>query len=330
MPLELKPPRAGKTPYWSVRGTYLGVGVDRSTKTSKRAIAAKILKKIEGDIERGEFAQAGELTFAKAASAYMKAGGEKRFMTPLIKHFGLTPVRKIDQAAIDAAAAAIYPDAPTSTQNRQVYSPVSAVLKRTGSDFAIKRPLGAGGNKSTFWLWPEAMFRVIDEATKLDLEFGIMCEALLYTGERLSEGLSLECDRTRLSESFSYLPDSKNLEPRAIFLPPHLVGRLACHPRGLDRPGERIFKFHKGGHIYSLLRTACFKAGVDLPPRVAFHVFCHTYGTWMRRYGGLDLRGLVGTGRWKDEKSAARYAHVVVGEEATRAELLPTPKTVAR
>ncbi len=77
MPLELKPPRKGKTPYWSVRGTYLGIGVDRSTKTGKRAIAAKVLKKIEGQIERGEFAETGELTFAKAASAYMKAGGEK-------------------------------------------------------------------------------------------------------------------------------------------------------------------------------------------------------------------------------------------------------------
>ncbi len=247
-------------------------------------------------------------------------------MTPLIKHFGLTPVRKINQAAIDAAASALFPDGPGSTQNRQVYSPVSAVLKRAGADFGIKRPLGASGNKSTFWLWPEAMFRVIDEATKLNLEFGIFCETLLYTGERISEGLALECDRTRLAEGFAYLADSKNDEPRAIFLPPHLVARLACHPRGLDRPGERIFKFHKGGHLYSLLRVACFRAGVDLPPRLAFHVFCHTYGTWMRRYGGLDLRGLVGTGRWKDEKSAARYAHVVVSEDAQRAELLPTPK----
>lgn len=43
------------------------------------------------------------------------------------------------------------------------------------------------------------------------------------------------------------------------------------------------------------------------------------------RVGGLDTRGLVGTGTWKDQKSAARYAHVVVTDEAQRAALLPTP-----
>ena len=44
----------------------------------------------------------------------------------------------------------------------------------------------------------------------------------------------------------------------------------------------------------------------------------------MRRYGGLDTRGLVGTGAWRDAHSAARYEHVVVTEEAARASLLPT------
>jgi hypothetical protein len=46
----------------------------------------------------------------------------------------------------------------------------------------------------------------------------------------------------------------------------------------------------------------------------------------MRRYAGLDTKGLVATGAWKDRKSADRYEHVVVSEEARRAELLPTPK----
>jgi hypothetical protein len=58
---------------------------------------------------------------------------------------------------------------------------------------------------------------------------------------------------------------------------------------------------------------------------VNFHTFCHTYGTWMRRYGGLDTRGLVETGRWKSEQSPARYAHAVAGEAAHKAALLPVP-----
>jgi hypothetical protein len=33
---------------------------------------------------------------------------------------------------------------------------------------------------------------------------------------------------------------------------------------------------------------------------VTFHTFCHTWATWMRRFGGADLQGLVATGRWRD------------------------------
>jgi hypothetical protein len=45
----------------------------------------------------------------------------------------------------------------------------------------------------------------------------------------------------------------------------------------------------------------------------------------MRRYGGLDDKGLVATGRWKDIASASRYSHTVVSEESKRADRLPTP-----
>ena len=44
----------------------------------------------------------------------------------------------------------------------------------------------------------------------------------------------------------------------------------------------------------------------------------------MRRYGGLDTSGLVGTGAWKSPRGAAIYEHVEVSEEAQKAALLPT------
>jgi integrase len=56
---------------------------------------------------------------------------------------------------------------------------------------------------------------------------------------------------------------------------------------------------------------------------VNFHTFRHTWATWMRRYGGLDTKGLVATRNWRDERSASRYAHAVTSEEWSRVELLP-------
>src|SRR5262245_64451292 len=122
MPIKLIPPRKGKTPYFSGRGHYLGVYVDRSTKAVKRGVALKVIAQWERDIERGSFAVKGELTFADAALAYMKAGGERRFLKRLLEQFGDKPIQSIGQPEIDAAAIALYPHASAATRNRQVYS----------------------------------------------------------------------------------------------------------------------------------------------------------------------------------------------------------------
>jgi integrase len=86
------------------------------------------------------------------------------------------------------------------------------------------------------------------------------------------------------------VPDTKNYEPRAVFLPPVALDQMRDLPR---RSTGRVFRFAKSGHLYSLLKTATFKAGVELPERSAFHIFRHTFATWMRREAGLDTKGLV-------------------------------------
>ena len=68
-------------------------------------------------------------------------------------------------------------------------------------------------------------------------------------------------------------------------------------------------------------------AGLKFPRRQdGFHLFCHTYGTWMHRYGDLDTYGLMRTGRWKDAESTDRYRHRAASEEARRADLMPVKK----
>src|SRR5262249_19134080 len=130
MPLKLKEPRKDKSPNYSIRGTYLGVRVDKSSGTPRRSVALTILKRLEGAIERGEYppkeaAPSGEQpTFLSAANAYMEAGGSRKFVGKLIKHFGETPLSAIDQDAIDNAAVALYPNATGATRNRCTHTPV--------------------------------------------------------------------------------------------------------------------------------------------------------------------------------------------------------------
>lgn len=113
MPLKLVPPRTNKTPNWSIRGSYLGVPVDRSARTPKKSVAERELKKLEGKIERGEYPEKPEpkisATFLSATVAYMKDGGSRRYVKKLIEYFGEMELSLIDQGAIDEAGVTLYP-----------------------------------------------------------------------------------------------------------------------------------------------------------------------------------------------------------------------------
>jgi integrase len=328
MPWKLVPPRQGKTPFWYVRGKYLDIALDRSTGASERRSATTIFNTWKRQAERGEFSNSPKVAdpelFLSAAKAYMLAGGERQYVEAICNKWPTRLLSDIDQVAIDTLASELYPTSPASTRNRQVYTPVSAILKHVGIDKKIKRPKGWRGSKRTFWLKPEQTFALLDEASKIDAEFGIFCTLLNYTGLRLSEGLGLQCEQVDLQREYAYVPDTKTGEPRAVYLPPIVVASLARHPRTLARNG-RLFRFHNGGRLRDIFSEACDHAGIDLPARTAFHVFRHNYATWMRLYGGLDALGLTRTGAWADMASVERYAHSEPTSEARQAALLPTP-----
>jgi integrase len=364
VPIDLKPPRQGKTPYYSGRGTYLGVYVDRTTKTADKRQAQQIINGWKRQIESGEYqrpvevkleaaVESAELTFATAALAYLRAGGEATYLAAIIEQTGEhalrdKPCRLIDQTAIDNAAAALYPDAPATTKNRQFYTPVSAVLKRAGFEREVKRPKGWRGKKSQSWLQPAQAFELLGHAADIDAEFGLFCLTLLYTGERLSEPLRCELRHLMLDQAMLYVPDTKNGLPRPVHLPPIVINAFRTMPPRPERLGgrsqddagvpflerdgrKRLFRFHVGGHLRDMLTEAMRRTKLSFPPREGgFHLFCHTYGTWMKRFGGLDTDGLVRTGRWKDPSSAARYAHTMTSPEAQRADLLPVPFQMAK
>lgn len=322
MPIKLVPPRAGKSPNWTIRGTHLRVRVDQTAGTSDERIARKMLAKIREEIERGAFSRTGAPTFASAALRYIEAGGERRFVLRLAEYFGETPLARIDQAAIDTAALALYPRASAATRNRQVYSPVSAILKTGGVAEPLKRPKGARGAQRLFWFTPDQAGRLLGAAEARDAEFGLFLAFLLYTGCRLSEALAADLAHLNLREAALFLATTKNDDPRMVHLPPVLVAALAAHPRGLERTG-RLFRFSKNGRLYTWLKQAGAASGVSIPVRVAFHAFRHTWGAWMRRYAGLDTTGLVETGAWRSRQSAAVYEHATQSEEARKADMLP-------
>lgn len=332
MPLKLYPPTPGRgSPNWRIRGVYLGVRVDQSAGTGERRIAARALASIKRQIETGAFAERGGAapTFAGAAVTYMQAGGERRFVEPILLKIGARPLADIDQATVNALAASLYPGASPATLNRQVYTPVIAIMRAGGITAAIKRPKGARGEARTFWLREDALFAVLRAGQGRHARFAALLEFLSYTGARLSEALRMTWDDVELGRAYALLRRTKNSEPQAVHLPPHVVATLANLPREHGQSAERrmayktVFGFQKAGRLYALLDEVCESAGVEIPAGVAFHAFRHTYAAMMRRHAGLDTSGLVATGRWKDRGAAAVYEHVEASEEARKADLLP-------
>jgi integrase len=345
MALKLVPPRKGKSPNWTIRGTYLRVYVDRSSGTDRKPVALQRLRNLERRIERGEYperpADPGAPTFLTAAVGYMRAGRCRVHMAKLISHFGETPLADIDQAAIDAAALELFPAATPATRNRKVYTPVSAVLRHAGVRIDLKRPKGAKGQVRTDFMTPEDAGVIIAAAEQRDPAFALLLRFLLYTGVRIGEAMALRWEDTDLDDRLARVRTSKNGDPRTMLLRADLAADLIAH-RGDARHGP-VFGFTRGGGLKDrLVRARLDACGVPVPKRtkdapaanrrpppcrlswVTFHTFRHTWATWMRRAGGLDEIGLVATGNWRDPRSARRYAHAVARDEWEKVELLPS------
>jgi integrase len=343
MPLKLRPPRKGKTPNFEIRGTHLRVRVETSSGTDRRSLARKRLRQIEECIEQhGQYPapapkhHSGEPTFLSAANKYLQDGANKRYVARLIKHFSEMLLSEIDQEAIDDAALTLYPNFASPARNRAVHTPVSAILHHAGVEITVKRPKGYKGKQKTLFLLPEDAFAIIDAADQIDAEMGRLLRFLLYTGCRIGEALNLQWDWVDLDQRVAYIDKSKNDDPRTVKLRPDLCALLEPH----RKPSGKVFRFHQGGHRNFLFLNAKVTASglppvqrpkkgerMVIPPYrfkwVTFHTFCHTWATWMRRYSGADLQGLVATGRWRDLRSAARYTHTAASAEWDRVDSLP-------
>lgn len=342
MPLKIVWSRKSKTTNAYIRGSYLGVAVDKSCRTDRRPVARAELKRLEKAIERGEYPpkeappRSEQLTFLSAAVAYMESGHRRRYVARLIKHFGATPLTEIDQGAVEAAAVAIHPHAGPGTRNACVFTPVSAIMRLAGVKIDLKRPKGGKGRVVTDWLIPEDAFGIIMAAEAFDRELALLLTFLLYTGVRLGAALNLQREDVRLEDHAAWVRHQKGQPATDVRLRDDLRDALAKH---LKAHGERrVFRFHQGGHLkHQLVRAKLAYLGLPCPVRrpkgwrappyrlawANFHSFRHTWANWMRKVG-LDVQGLVATGNWRDPRSAARYVHAVAREEWKAVDQLPS------
>ena len=212
-----------------------------------------------------------------------------------------------------------------------VYVPICAVLNHAAQKGWCSRPMinhPRVAPAKTRWSTPERLERLLSHCKPRERRLVVF---LTYTGARLSEALRVDWERDiRLSERTIILRRTKNGEMRAVYIPDPLLIELAAVLEE-SRSGP-LFDYSDKTRVYAPLRRACRRAGVEyLPPHQQGR---HTYATWLRVYGGLDLVGLKEAGGWKSIASVARYAHVTPNEAARAADRMPDvqkrPKSTAK
>jgi integrase len=317
MPLKLK--RRPGRPHWYIHGTIRGISVRESTGVADHKAAEAIRARREWEIiQRSVFGAEATATFVGAAVSYLEAGGERTYLKPIIARIGSLALAKVDQAVIDATALALYPDAAPATRNRQVYTPIAAVLNHAArrklcSRIIVERPSQPEGRVR--WITFEEAERLIVACAE---HVRPLVMFLLGTGARLSEALYLDWRELDLARAHVSFLDTKNGKARGVPLHPRLVGEL----RKLRHKQGRVFRTNRGlayaekddggGQIKTAFRGACRRAGIiDFSP----HDCRHTWATW-HYAANRDIAALMALGGWKSERMVLRYAHVNVAQLA--------------
>lgn len=307
-----------------VRGTVSGQPVFESTRTARPEIAEQYRIKREGEIsQRRIFGAKATATFVEAAVLYMEAGGERRFLSPLVDEIGAMPLKDIGQGTAEALARALYPGASAATLNRQLFTPLSAVINtaaRSGlcEPVRFKRPKMKSRRRPA--AEPEQLQAFMAVAP---IRIAALAQFMALTGRRVGEALRVAWEDLDLQRGEAWIRRTKNGDPFLAYLPSELVATLANLPRTHPR---LVFGYESRYSVYKVWRETCRKAGI--PYLTPHEMGRHTFATWMRRYAGLDLPALMEAGGWKSAQMVMRYAKVTPSEIQRAADRLPGAKSV--
>lgn len=266
-----------------------------------------------------------QLTFAAASEDYEPTPSDARYLVPIIRKIGRQRVREITPAGVRKLAKEMYPYASTDTWQRQVVTPIRAVInnahelgkcppikiRRFDEDERIRQDRFRGVESRVpkvpgSWAWVTAFMAHADPRDAALAYF------MFRHGVRV--GTALEMDRRtdlNLGAGRARLPPAKGHAAEWIELDREEVVMIANLPlpyRGAAR--HRVFGIGGGrsGALYRRWKATCERAGIDyLPPHAAGR---HGFGTEMIVRQGVDPVSAARQGRWSSPAVMLKtYSH---------------------
>lgn len=312
MPLKLIPPGKRKNKYFVVRGRFLGIDVEVSTKASSPKDAAQFKAELEINLLSGAAPAAGErITFHRACDMYKAAkphlGEQDRRSVDRLKE-GIPDkmVAEVVQADIDIAAATLYPGLTPESRDRRCYSVAAAVLHYAAENkwrdwIRVRRPKKkqAETRAVSDAAVPVLVAAVSDPTKKRWEKRRLLVTWLLKQGTRISGALSVRCERIHLDAMEYELYVSKSRVWRIFPLDPEVASLLADDP-DMRRGAGYLFPWRNRSSVNEWLIPLVRKLGI----KFTAHMARHRVGKKLRKHGLRTIMDALGQ---TSPASAIRY-----------------------
>ena len=286
---------------WQYDFTVDGTRYRKSAKTRDRRLAEDIAIQHEERVRRAAVhGQEAIITFPECVAEYINDGKDGRFTAPLIRHFRKWKVKDITGPEIRKAAKILYPGASAATWNRQVITPMRAIINHVAEAKRLpkisvkrfkeekkRRPAGSSD-------WLKAFCKA---AKKLGMsETAAIARFMFETATRVSEACRLTWDDVNLQLGIAFLTKTKT-EPRKVFLTRAMVIDLA---NIRSRHETLVFAAANRSTVKKRIDKVIKEAGLV---RLTSHELGrHGFATEMIRRNGVDVATTADHGGWKSRR----------------------------
>ena len=298
---------------WYVHGTIAGRRIRQSTRTGDRRRAEEIAAQLEARLWKGAvYGEEAVRTFEEAALSYLEAGGEGRFLPLLLRHFRGRQVAAIKPGEVVQAAIRLYPDASAATRNRQVITPMRAVINHAAElgwcapirirRFAERRPQRTAVDRE----WIDGFIAAAvspSPGRKGNPHLAALALFMYTTGARISEALALTWGDIDLRARTASIRMSKTGGERRLA---PLTAEMAAMLEDLPR-ARTVFRYTARDRLMKAWRNTCRRAGIEyVPPHQAGR---HSFATALIA-AGIDPKTAMQAGGWKSASLfLERYVH---------------------
>lgn len=248
-----------------------------------------------------------ELKLVEAIISYEAAGKPSRFLDKIAKEWGHLKVRTMKPAWVRAHAKDLYPNGLPSTLNRQVITPVQAVINHAyqaedGRQIKIEKfPVDPKKKSAVDAEWHE---KFAEHA----LSFGMaaMARFMYETAARISEACRVQPEDVDLAARTVTLTKTKTKPRLARISQPmaDMLAELMSKPRIMNRMDSKsvngVFGYSSRHAVYNGWKTACNRAGISYsPPHSSGRV---SFATELVVRKGIDPVTAAKLGGWASPK----------------------------